>query len=496
MQAPGINSRMWWAWVAVALLAALALRLLAAQGALWTDEAWSVVYAAEARTPAGVFLRINHDNNHHLVSLWLLAIGSGASPLLARLPAILAGVAAVPVAALIVGRTSRIGGLAAAALFALSPVLVTYGSEARGYAPMVLAALLFILLAQRSVEEPAPPNLRWWLALTAGLGMLCHLTMAAPVALVTLWLYLDRRAALGPDKALGATLRLVGPALLATVAVVLFVFAAAAASPAGMRLGGYLPFEWRDYVAAFDALAAWTTGFVVPVPLVLPVALALAVLAVAIRPQAWLGRRAWLYALLILAVPLAALLIRPGNAGFARYYLATAIGLLLLIAEVIGRAVEGGGRRRVLGFAALILMGIGSMLLDRELVLQQRGHPDGPVAAMAALAPAGAKLAIEPERLEATLQLAARVRGYPLDLARGCTPAPFLLVGHGGFDPVRATIDRCGLRYLPIADGRTPPLSGDAWTLYRAGGLQSDPPPVSGRPPQAVATAPLPAERA
>ena len=50
-----------------------------------------MVYAAEARDPVGVFLRINHDNNHHLYSLWLQAIGPAALPMLARAPAILAG---------------------------------------------------------------------------------------------------------------------------------------------------------------------------------------------------------------------------------------------------------------------------------------------------------------------------------------------------------------------------------------------------------------------
>ena len=109
----------WWGAVAAACLAGFALRLAAARGALWTDEAWSMIYAADAGTPAGVFWRINHDNNHHLYSLWLQAIGSGASPLLARLPAILAGTLSILVAAVFVGRRSRSAGLIAALLFAV-----------------------------------------------------------------------------------------------------------------------------------------------------------------------------------------------------------------------------------------------------------------------------------------------------------------------------------------------------------------------------------------
>ena len=105
------------AWSAVAALAAagLVLRLLAADGALWTDEAWSALHAAEVQTPLGVFLFINHDNNHHLYSLWLQAIGLQASPLLARAPAIIAGTLAILVAAMIGARRSAAAAIVAAA---------------------------------------------------------------------------------------------------------------------------------------------------------------------------------------------------------------------------------------------------------------------------------------------------------------------------------------------------------------------------------------------
>ena len=144
------HSRLWWAAVGAATLAGLALRIAAARGGLWTDEAWSVIYAARAGDAAGVFLRINHDNNHHLYSLWLQAIGPTASPMLARLPAIVAGTLCVPLAALTVARRSAWAGIVAAILFAVSPTMVNFGSEARGYSPMLLAALAFLWLAARS----------------------------------------------------------------------------------------------------------------------------------------------------------------------------------------------------------------------------------------------------------------------------------------------------------------------------------------------------------
>ncbi len=472
------NERWWWAAIVTSCLIGLALRIAAARGALWTDEAWSVVYAADARTPAGVFLRINHDNNHHLYSLWLQAIGSHASPLLARVPAILAGTLGVLVAAIFAGRRSRIAGVVAALLFAVSPTLVSFGSEARGYAPMLLAALILMLLASDAVEDRAQPATPWWLALTAALGMLCHLTMAAPVALVALWVYLDRRAALGPAPALRATARLMGSALAATVAVVAFVFAAAAASPTGMRLGGYLLFEWRDYAAALDDLAAWTAGITLPLAWLGPLAIAVSAGWIALRPPSWLGARASLYAILILAVPLAAALLHPGNAGFARYYLASALGLLLLIAEWLGHAIAQRGAARVTAIAALALFTGAGLWRDAKLVMLGRGQPDVAVALIG-----NNSVALEPARLEAAMSLAADRRGSAPRVVHGCAPAAFILAGHGRFDRPHPVIARCGLRYRAIGSGRTTSLSGDAWTLYAAPRLQTVEPPVSGRAP-------------
>src|SRR4051812_18104619 len=211
MTAVDRHDRRWWWVVGAATLAGLALRIAAAQGGLWTDEAWSVIYAARARDAVGVFLRINHDNNHHLYSLWLQAIGIDAPPLLMRLPAIVAGTLCIPMAALAVARRSEWAGLVAAILFAVSPTMVNFGSEARGYSLMLLAALMFLWLAAEAVEAREKPGTPWCLALIAALGMLSHMTMAAPVGMIGLWVYLERRAASGPAQAMRNTARLMAP---------------------------------------------------------------------------------------------------------------------------------------------------------------------------------------------------------------------------------------------------------------------------------------------
>ena len=469
----------WWIAVSALALAGLALRIAAARGALWTDEAWSMVYAVEARDAAGVFLRINHDNNHHLYSLWLQAIGMGASPQLARAPAILAGTLGIVVAALLVGCRSRIAGIIAAALFACSPIFVNFGSEARGYAMMLLAALTTLWLVAEAVEGREKPGTRWYLALAAGLGMFSHLTMVAPVGLAALWFYLERRSAVGPSAAMRETVRLMGPSLGAIAAVLLFVFAAAAASPTGMRLGGYSAFAIRDYEAALDDLGLWSVGLTGPGVWLVPVMTGALALIIAFRPPPWLGSRARLYALLILGVPVAVFVLRPGNAGYARYYLASGLGLLLLMSEWIGRGLAARGAPRAAAGALLAIILLASGIRDFRLIALQRGEPDRPIRDMVALSPAGTDLALPQPRLEAVVKLAAQRIGYPLRFAGRCDPAEFALVAQERWSAIPSSIHRCGVMMRATDSSIASPITGDSWVLYRAESLQSIRPPVS-----------------
>jgi hypothetical protein len=473
----------WWGAVIAIALAGLALRLVAAHGALWTDEAWSVIYAAQARDPIGVFLRINHDNNHHLYSLWLQAIGPGASPLLARAPAIIAGSLAITVAALLVARRCRIGGIVAALLFAFSPTMLVFGSEARGYAMMLLAGLTMLLLVGDALDGRRVRGARWRLAGLAVFGMFSHLTMAAPVALAALWFYLERRPELGPRAALPATLRLMGPALAATAGVILFVFAAAAASPAGMRLGGYAPFSERDFAAALDDLGVWSAGIATPLPLLAPAMVAAAALFIFYRRPEWLGSHARLYALLLLALPLAVLALRPGNTGFPRYYLICAVGLLLLLSEWIGRGLAARAPVRAGAAALLAAILVVGTYGDVRLIAAERGHPEAALHDIAELSSSGARIALDQPRLQATVALAARQTNYPVRFAAGCAPAEFLLASQSRWKPTPPTVRRCGVAMHAIDSSVITPMTGDSWVLYRAESLQSPGALVSGRVP-------------
>lgn len=468
----------------LATVAALALRIAAADGGLWTDEAWSVIYAAEARDTAGVFLRINHDNNHHLYSLWLQAVGRDASPLAARALAVVAGTLSVPLAAWVLVRRPAAATLAAI-LFAVSPTMVNFGSEARGYALMMLATLAMLALIVRAVEDRELRGTPALLALVALGGMLSHLTMAAPIALAAAWVYLDRRRELGPPRALRETVRLMGPALGAAVAVVLLVFGAAAASSTGMRLGGYRPFAWPEFTGALNVLLGWTLGVGAGSGFVAAALLVALGLGVWLRRPAWLGARARLYALLMLGVPLGVAVVQSGNSSYARYYLCSAVGLLLFVSEWLGHQLRDAGLRRGGAIALLALVVAAALWGDWQLIQLKRGRPDAALALIAQRSPRGARIAFEPKRLEGPLTVAAWRAGFPLAVAGGCAPADYVVAERPDQAPTAGWLNRCGVRMRAVAVSATTPLTGDAWVLYAAGRLQTSRAPVSGPAPGA-----------
>lgn len=462
------------AWLAIAALTlvGLALRIAAAQGGMWTDEAWSVVFAARAHDPLGVFLRINHDNNHHLNTLWLQAIGMHASSLLARAPAIVTGTLAIPTAALLFARRSAAGAIAAAALFAISPMMVVYGSEARGYAPMILATLVLILLVNSAVEGRGSSSTRWLIAMTAALGTLSQLTILAPLMLLSLWVYLEKRPSLGGNRAMAATLALMAPAFFACAAVLLLILLPPILSPTGLQTGGYNPFSFDNYILGVSNMESWTLGLTLPLRTFAVVALLCLGVAMLVRPPAWMRSRARLYGLLILGVPVVIFVERFGNAQFARFYLSSAIGLLLLGAEWIGWAAKGARAARALCAVACVIFAATAVWHNGQLIELGRGQPDRAIRLMASDAPRGASLEVHNDQLVATMIVAAQQADYPIALAKGCAPAEFMIVERDANTP--QSVQRCGKPMRAIGWSEATELTGDAWVLYRAQHLASN----------------------
>ena len=265
-----------------------------------------------------------------------------------------------------------------------------------------------------------------------------------------------------------------GPSLVATVAVIAFVFGAAGLSPTGLRLGGYTPFSLSDFVSALDNLTLWSAGISSPLPWLIPLLTGAAALFIMVRRPVWLGSRARLYALLILAIPLGAAIVRPGNTGFARYYLTSSIGILLFLSEWIARGL--GEKTLPIRVAAATLLAalVGISFYGNSLAIDlERGRPGATVADMATFSPSGARVALAQQRLQAVVEVAAAERNYPLQFESGCAPAEFLLSVQNPTHLAPSQVMRCGIAMEAVDSSKTIALTGDSWVLYRARNLQS-----------------------
>lgn len=448
--------------IAAIVAVGLLLRVAGAQGGLWLDEAWSAEFARQAGTPLGVLLGINHDNTHHLTSLWLLAVGEGAPPVVQRALSIVTGTIGIVVAAEIFRPRDRGIAVIAAALFAVSPILVTMGSEARGYAGMTLALLTAILLVDRWLVAEHGDRTAFRLSLCLCLGALSQLTMVFGCVALVGWTFGTLAERHGAGIAARRTLALFAGPLLALATVLGFVAVAALASPTGFQVGSFIPFRMGLFARAVTDGIGYTVGWV---PLsawaIVPV---LILVAVARRAGA---RHVGFYRLAIVAFPAMLVLLQIGNTGYPRYYMLAVVALLLLIAETLGTAVARGGLRRGAALAVLAAMLSGGLWQDAVLIRNQRGDPDRAIAALRAKAPGGATVLLDPASGMAILRVAAARRHYPIDMVEsGCRPARFLFAHYFPGESVSVAPVRCGGRYRPIASATVQGLSGTHWTLY------------------------------
>jgi mannosyltransferase len=197
---PAAGRRWSWAWTVVAVLAGAGavLRLDAARQSLLGDEL-STFWLVSDR---GLFDMVEfiHDTIEltppfSFVLSWLTT-RTEVTPELLRAPALLAGVATIPLAYALGARLAgRLPGLVAAALVAFSPFLIFYSSEARGYQVVLLLAGLSTLALLNAAETGRSC---WWAAYAACscLAMYTHYTAAfvlAGQALWALWAHPERR---------------------------------------------------------------------------------------------------------------------------------------------------------------------------------------------------------------------------------------------------------------------------------------------------------------
>jgi hypothetical protein len=139
----------------------------------WLDEIWSYDLARRARSVADIFFSpdLKLDNNHQLNTLWLYVLGDQPHWVLYRVPALVAGVLAVVVAYAAGGHRSRAEGWFAGLGVAVSFTMVVYSTEARGYALVLLFALLAFVALRRYLDAPSVAGAaRFWIWIALGLA--------------------------------------------------------------------------------------------------------------------------------------------------------------------------------------------------------------------------------------------------------------------------------------------------------------------------------------
>lgn len=181
MSDPQISSRqprgMWIAAIALLVMIAALLRVPGIFTDFWLDEIWSFLIARQLHSVSDLlFSQTARIDNNHLLNTWFLyVIGDVPNWSIYRIPALVAGIGSIIVAAHVMARFGRSESLFAALLVGLSFPLVFYSSEARGYA---LASFFAIVAFDALLAELDRP--RWWTALTFNvicvLGFLAHLT--------------------------------------------------------------------------------------------------------------------------------------------------------------------------------------------------------------------------------------------------------------------------------------------------------------------------------
>ena len=451
-----------WPWLLAAIMVlGLALRIAGAQGGLSLDEAWSSVQARDAGTPLGIFLNINHDNNHHLNSLWLLLVGFDAPPLLQRALSIASGTLAILVAARLGRRRGAALGLLTALLFAVSPVLVTLGSEARGYAPMSLALLTALLLIDRWLAGESRDSPALSLALCFFIGALFQLTILFGLCAVAGWVFFTLRQRDGFARAAGATLRLFLPTATG-IGLVFAIIAYGALTHQGFHFGSYDRFELVWFLHGLTEMYGYTLGLPgMPLPL-----LALVPALLVLLPGTGVSRLPW-HRLAILGFPIALAVLQAGNVGHPRYYLLCGLSLLILLAQMLWLEIRGGGWRRWVAAAAGVVILVGSLGCDIDLAINRRGDSLATISALKARAPQGARIFLDGAIGRAVLESAAASAHYPVAIVQAeCPPPRFLYFFRFRGEARTPRLVHCGRRYAEIAGMPARGFSGTPWTLY------------------------------
>jgi hypothetical protein len=219
--------------LAVIIILAAAIRILYLSQPMQHDEAYTFI--AFAARPLWVAISdYSLPNNHvfHTLLVFLAYHLLGNQPWIIRLPALIAGVAIIPLTYAAGGIFySRKVGLLSAGLAAASPLLIDYSANARGYTLICAFTLCAVILA--AYVKDHRNTIAWGLLVLACLlGFYTIPIMLYPFGMVVAWLALS--------KLFGDTSPAYGRSLWVTLAVaclILFGLTALLYTPVFIRSG-------------------------------------------------------------------------------------------------------------------------------------------------------------------------------------------------------------------------------------------------------------------
>ncbi|MEW6094749.1 MAG: glycosyltransferase family 39 protein [Chloroflexota bacterium] len=172
---------------------AVVLRLEYIFSSLHHDEAYT--YMAFAHSLRVAITDYHLPNNHvfHSILVYLSTQIIGGQPWAVRLPAFIAGISLVP-AVYVLGKRlyDRWVGLGAVLLVTMSPALIGYSTNARGYSLVAFFSLLIFTLGDKVREER---NLFAWglISIFSALGFYTVPVMMFPFGILFVWLFLENQ---------------------------------------------------------------------------------------------------------------------------------------------------------------------------------------------------------------------------------------------------------------------------------------------------------------
>jgi hypothetical protein len=274
----------------------------------------------------------------------------------------------------------------------------------------------------------------------------------------------------GPVRAGLRTVWIFVPPFLAILPLALSIILGA--KEFGFEVGSTTPFSLDAFASGYGGMIRYLFGLPAWVP-----EWALIVIVwclVCVSAWRWPSRRASLYVIGIVGLPILMAQVRLPNLGFPRYFLASGALLLLWAAEMLGRGFDAAGWKRWVAVLALAAMVFGSGISLLRFYEAGRGSYAPIVDRMTRDGPA-AYASNKEFRTSKIVAFFAKRQGRQADLVKAedwCAKKPDWLIVEIRSEPPKPVEKPpgCDLFYEHVETAKSWGLSGVGWALYRKRG--------------------------